>query len=451
MGKKSNIKIGLIMLTLCIISCTAVEKDSIEDITKPSTINVISENEEKIYSIAILRDIYENQNLNNSYNIDQNDLYEKWEQEFFAVWEKKSEELQQKDVLKYENIDKLVGILKDERYIEKVKEKMDLESYPNILKRAITIKLTDLKVMPYEYNFLQCKGEKLQSINILKNRVDPGTPLLIINQSKDGEWFFIKSSMGYGWIKSSDVAFVDEAFIKRWKTGEYLVGIKENISIYDQESLFRFKSNIGTILPIKSKKINSNDDKYKIILNDEVWFGTDNNKGQANINDKISVAEEEYYEIFVPVQDENKNAVIKTSKISKDNGVKLPYELNENNLIRIIEELSQENMNECFERRYNDIELINDIFKPFAINGINDDTEKTVIDIENIDVENKKQIIKNNAISLKTLLYTDEEIILYMGIHQGEILVLSSGGDNVKLSGLGTKILQKVNKLKVLY
>lgn len=78
------------------------------------------------------------------------------------------------------------------------------------------------------------------------------TPILISHFSKDKAWAFIKTSSFYGWIDIRDIAYVDENFIKKFKTNNYAVAIKDKFNIY--KNYFIENIQLGTIFPYE--KIN---------------------------------------------------------------------------------------------------------------------------------------------------------------------------------------------------
>ncbi len=100
------------------------------------------------------------------------------------------------------------------------------------------------------------------------------TPILVSHLSKDKAWAFIKTSSYFGWIDIRNIAFVDEYFIKKFKTNNYAVAIKDKFNIYKDHFIENIQ--LGTIFPYKKNKF------------------------------------------FVAVKDKNQKAFIKTIKINKN-------------------------------------------------------------------------------------------------------------------------------------
>lgn len=79
------------------------------------------------------------------------------------------------------------------------------------LKKAVALKRTDLRVIPddrYYFEAIFPDDDIMQNSGILMNE-----PFLIMNESRDKKWFYVKTSYCTGWIKKEETAFcTDEEF-----------------------------------------------------------------------------------------------------------------------------------------------------------------------------------------------------------------------------------------------
>ena len=74
-----------------------------------------------------------------------------------------------------------------------------------------------------------------------------GTPLFITHTSRDGQWYFIECPVAAGWVDASDVALVDDDFIRRYKTGSYAAIVRDKVMLPGSQC---GQVNIGTVLPL---------------------------------------------------------------------------------------------------------------------------------------------------------------------------------------------------------
>lgn len=91
-------------------------------------------------------------------------------------------------------------------------EKFNLD-FP--VRRAICVKRGDIRLIPddsfYSDNKDYWYDDVAQNSGILMNE-----PVLVLFESKDSEWYFIKSSFCFGWIKSSHIAFCSDSEFLRY-------------------------------------------------------------------------------------------------------------------------------------------------------------------------------------------------------------------------------------------
>ncbi len=74
------------------------------------------------------------------------------------------------------------------------------------------------------------------------------TPLFVSHISKDGKWAFVQAAHAFGWIKLRDIAFCDAKFRRLFRSGRYMVTIKDNLYLMKngkREALLK----LGTIFP----------------------------------------------------------------------------------------------------------------------------------------------------------------------------------------------------------
>jgi SH3 domain (SH3b1 type)/NLPC_P60 stabilising domain, N term/SH3 domain of SH3b2 type/NlpC/P60 family len=96
-------------------------------------------------------------------------------------------------------------------------------------------------------------GEGYPFDNLQISAIRPGTPVYIVGTSSDGAWQYVQTPDVQGWVSSTDIGLVDEAFVTRWRAAakKSLGGIiGASVPVRDASGAFRFAAPAGTMLPI---------------------------------------------------------------------------------------------------------------------------------------------------------------------------------------------------------
>ncbi len=123
--------------------------------------------------------------------------------------------------------------------------------------RAITVKRTNVKALPTTSAFYRDPrrtGEGFPFDYNQNSALHINVPLFISHFSKDKIWAFVRASYSFGWIKTSDLALVDDRFVKYFKNGKYAVTIKDNLRLYKNKRRVSIVK-VGSIFPLSIDKI----------------------------------------------------------------------------------------------------------------------------------------------------------------------------------------------------
>ena len=137
-------------------------------------------------------------------------------------------------------------------WIKKLQTNASLSGYPNSLARGITIRNTDLRVLPtVSPHFYDRDGDAWAwpFDNLQRSSVAANTPVFICHTSADKAWLLVETSFTFGWIPASDIAYVDDPFIRTWESGHYAVVIRDYTSVTDENGRFLIRASIGHIFP----------------------------------------------------------------------------------------------------------------------------------------------------------------------------------------------------------
>jgi len=109
-----------------------------------------------------------------------------------------------------------------------------LGSYPNVMRKALTVKNTNLRGMPTKaprFSDPSLPGEGYPFDYLQHTSLPPGTPILVTHASRDGSWVLAESALTFGWLPATDVAYVDEATIAQFSTPRLAAVVKDQTSL----------------------------------------------------------------------------------------------------------------------------------------------------------------------------------------------------------------------------
>jgi cell wall-associated NlpC family hydrolase len=268
----------------------------------------------------------------------------------------------------------------------------NFKQYQSVLKPAITLRHTDLKIYPTKQDFYynpKRTGEGFPFDYNQNSSVNINTPLLVSHYSKDRKWVYIRCSYAYGWLPTSDIAFVDYKFRKKFMNNNYAVSIRDNLFIKDKK--FKTIVKLGTIFPIDSKS-----KKYII--------ASKNKKGYANI--KLLKAERKWIIAKKPIAFTPSNVALISKQLVGE-----PYGWGGKMQAR-----------DCSS-------LTKDFFAPFGIFLRRNSKEqshdgKRVTKLRWLSAKKKKEMILKKAKPFRSLLYVGGHVTLYLGEKKGEPIIM---------------------------
>jgi len=268
----------------------------------------------------------------------------------------------------------------------------NFKHYQSVLKPAISLRHTDLKIYPTKQDFYynpKRTGEGFPFDYNQNSSININTPLFVSHYSKDKKWVYIRCSYAYGWLAVSDIAFVDYKFKKKFMNNNYAVSIRDNLFIKDKK--FKTIVKLGTIFPIDHKS-----KKYII--------ASKNNKGYADIK------------------------LLRTVK--KWIVAKKPIAFTPSNVALISKQLVGEPYGWGGKLQARDCSsLTKDFFAPFGIflrrNSKQQSHDgKRVTKIRWLSSKKKKAMILKKAKPFRSLLYVGGHVTLYLGEKKGEPIIM---------------------------
>ena len=282
-------------------------------------------------------------------------------------------------------------------FFDNMKSNANFKNYFSLNKRAVTIEEVNLRAFPTDRPLLldpNKAGEGFPFDYLQNTTIAANKPIFVTHYSKDKEWVHVISSFAYGWIKVNQFAFLKKYETDLWQKAQQIFILKDNIPIYSLNGNFLFKSKIGMMLAL-----------------------VDEDKDSFTVLAVSRYKEQEPYFI--------------KAKISKDIAHKGFIAFNKKNLNNILSELLKSNygwggiygQRDCSS-------TMKDMFTPFGLwlprNSYQQSKIGKVISIDGLSNEEKREVIKKDAIPFKTLLYKRGHIVLYTGVINDKITIFQN-------------------------
>lgn len=211
----------------------------------------------------------------------------KFNVKYFRPWATQSLEIPKKDLgwevnfVSKKPIFKADGTVIPSRVYKQWIDNADYSQLDSKKYKAITIKHTNVKALPTDHAFYRDPkkpGEGFPFDYNQNSSLHMNVPLYVSHFSKDKTWAFVRAAYSFGWVKTTDLALVNETFIKTFQNGNYAMVIKDNLRLYDTNNKALSLVKLGTIFPLSS------DGKSYLV-------SKRNSKGQAS-TEQVKVADD---------------------------------------------------------------------------------------------------------------------------------------------------------------
>lgn len=279
-----------------------------------------------------------------------------------------------------------------ENWINKIAANIDVTQLENVhydsKNRAIAIDNLYARALPTEDAFFyhhKIAGQGYPFDNLQISALWAGTPVYIIATTRDHAWTLVISSDYIGWVKSSGIARVSDAFIKTWVSTafkQFAAITHTKTSITDNNGVFRFSAYVGSVFPIAE------------------------NKNQLKI--------------MIPVADAKQNAVIAYATVSPNDAAILPIAPTPHNFSRIMSTLLGRPYGWGNMYFYNDCSAeLKSLFTPFGIWLPRHSSDQIYAgkskDLSEEKTQQRIDYLMEKGQPFTTLVYIDGHIFLFIG------------------------------------
>ncbi|HFB99540.1 MAG TPA: hypothetical protein ENJ53_01930 [Phaeodactylibacter sp.] len=264
-------------------------------------------------------------------------------------------------------------------FIDELVNNINADQYGSYSNKALTTAYTNVRQLPTDefcFKSVRAAGEGYPFDYFQETTLWINTPVLILHQSNDKQWFYVFNPYGFGWLKAKDVAIISEEQKQVLMAGNYAAVLKDHLAI--SENKVHTSVNIATILPMSNSKIS------------------------------------------LPLRDVNGLLVFDTIAMIPNEIAALPIEFNSAHVKKLMQEMLGTKYSwgglgggrDCSS-------TIKDFMTPFGIwlprNSGEQANYGKVIPLKNISTQQKLKSIVKNGIPFFTTLYKHGHSMLYIG------------------------------------
>lgn len=296
------------------------------------------------------------------------------------------------------------------RWLDDIERNMNLQQFaqaprytPNA--RAIAtdaLLVRELPTMDPSFYLHRLAGQGYPFDNLQISSVRPGTPLYVLGHSVDGAWDYVQTPDVQGWVRSSGVAAVDDAFIAAWlhrPSDAWGVVISASKAVRDEHGAFRFNATAGTVLPLVPARSDS--------------------------------PSQQQYEALIPARDIDGRATLREARLSGSDIAPAPYAATPHHLAVLMKSLIGRPYGWGNMNFYNDCS--SELQSIFAAFGVwlprHSSAQMTAGELTDLSTQSPRQrldYLVRNGKPMRTLVYIGGHVMLYLGntTHNGAAVPL---------------------------
>lgn len=255
--------------------------------------------------------------------------------------------------------------------------------------RGIAVRETLVRVLPTAdpaYDDPRQAGQGYPFDNLQMSSVRPGTPVYVLAVSRDRRWKYALSPTVTGWVRSEDIAAVDQQFVTEWLTlADKNLGafIKEPVSVHEG-GLYYFTARPGTILPFRNRQPG-------------------------------------FFDVTVPVRKSDGRAQIRQVRLQKDEFVAMLWEMTPGNIAVLMKSMSGRPYGWGNYNFYNDCSAeMRSLMMPFGIflprnSATQIQSVARIVDLSQENTRARLRYLTEHGRPFSTLVYIPGHIMLYIG------------------------------------
>ncbi len=155
------------------------------------------------------------------------------------------------------NLFRFDGTKASNSFFEEIKVKMNWEDIPEeiIPQFGFVVHYTDQRLLPTQEGLSE-KPFDIDFDELQNSALDMGTPVVILHQSRDGEWYYVESESSDGWVKVEDIVLGGANHVRYFLSAvanSFVVVVKSKADIYLNPELTEHYdyAQMGTKFPLQ--------------------------------------------------------------------------------------------------------------------------------------------------------------------------------------------------------
>lgn len=253
--------------------------------------------------------------------------------------------------------------------------------------------------------------------NLQISAIKPGTPLYILGTSLDGAWRYVQTPDVQGWVRSTGLGLVDDAFANAWRAAaaQGLGGvIGASVAVRDSGGTFRFDAPAGTLLPLLPP---AGPDA------DNVPPASPPAKPEARtflLAPPSAEAGADTYSVLVPVRDADGHAILRYARLSEAQLAPLPLSATPRHLAMLLKALIGRPYGWGNTGFYNDCSSeLQSIFASFGVwlprHSSNQMNAGAMLDLSADTPAQRIAYLVRHGAPFRTIIYIGGHVMLYLG------------------------------------
>lgn len=278
-------------------------------------------------------------------------------------------------------------------WADRIVQNANLRYFANARRPAIAVANTNLRAIPTMDNRFGTPGKPGQGypFDILQvSALWLGTPMLVDHVSRDGAWALVETAIAPGWVRTDELAYVDDAFIAQYHSRPFAAFVAENVPLLPGPGK-GLRAGVGTVLPVED-------------------------------SDGVRL------KIMVPVAGAGGRAETSPVWLTQGQAALMPLTATPVNVARAANQM----MGQIYgwgglDGKRDCSAATRDLLAPFGLwlprNSAAQAKSGSFMSLEGMTPEEKEQVILKNGVPFGTLIWMPGHILLYIGQYKGHPIV----------------------------
>ncbi|MFW5932011.1 MAG: SH3 domain-containing protein [Desulfohalobiaceae bacterium] len=280
-------------------------------------------------------------------------------------------------------------------WLERLLYRSDFANSPALDQPGIVTENSSLRLLPTHrpaFRDFSLAGQGYPFDVLQISAIWAGTPVRILHESRDRAWYLVQSGFALGWMQVQDLAVLDQDKVQEYTQNRFLAVVKDGVSVLGRRGGHLFTAHIGSLFPLLQEQAHG-------------------------------------YLALVPVRDEQGRVVLQEAFLARSQAEVFPLPAEPKSIADLASRIMGQSYGwgGLYENR-DCSALMRDLFAPLGIwlprNSRDQAQVGRGVELEDLGPEEKKKRILKQGRPMQSILYMPGHVMLYLGSHQGQPVVL---------------------------